>query len=372
MKVVVTGAGGFLGWHTRVRLKALTDHDVIAVDRSNWHDLARLAKGADAIVHIAGVNRAPAEQVEQGNIDLASAVANAAVQGGSRPRIVYANSVHAGTDTAYGRGKDAAGAILADAAQESGGSYTDVRLPNLFGEHGRPQYNSFVATFVDAVARGCRPDVQDRRVTLLHAQAAAESLLEGLTAEAGLVEPSGHLVTVEGVLDRLQNFASIYAAGEMPALQSDFDVDLFNSLRASLFPGNMPITLPSHSDARGRLVETVRSHGGQGQTFVSSTRAGITRGEHFHLRKIERFVVVSGRARITLRKLLTEEVISFEASGDEPVAVDMPTMWAHSITNVGDDELMTQFWTSTLFDPLLPDTFAELVDTDLRDAPTSA
>ena len=296
---------------------------------------------------------------------MASAVADAAVQGGSRPTIVYANSVHAGTDTPYGRGKATAGGVLAVAAQESGGAYVDVRLPNLFGEHGRPQYNSFVATFVDAVARGIRPDVDDRPVSLLHAQAAAQSLVDGLSGRAGsVVAPAGQLVSVQGFSTACRTFASVYGAGEMPHLQSEFDVDLFNTLRARLFPDNMPIPLPSHVDTRGRLVETVRSHGGRGQTFVSSTHPGITRGEHFHLRKIERFVVVSGRQGLPCVKSLTDEIIAFEVSGDEPVAVDMPTMWAHNITNVGDDELMTQFWTNTLFDPLAPDTYADPVNSD--------
>ena len=362
MKVVVTGAGGFLGWHTRVRLKAMTDHDVTAVDRSNWHDLERLAKVADAILHIAGVNRAPAGHVEQGNIDLASAVADAAVQGGSRPRIVYANSVHAGTDTPYGRGKEAAGTILAAAAMESGGAYTEVLLPNLFGEHGRSQYNSFVATFVDSVTRGVRPQVDDRPVTLLHAQAAAQSLVDGLNADARCLAPVGKVVTIEAVLERLREFAFVYETGEIPPLLSDFDVDLFNTLRAALFPQNMPVFLSSHVDNRGWLVETMRSHGGQGQTFVSSTRSGITRGEHFHLRKFERFAVLSGSARISIRKALTNQIYAFDVTDSEPVAVDMPTMWVHNIRNTGSRDLVTMFWTNQLFDSSSPDTYPESVD----------
>ena len=105
----------------------------------------------------------------------------------------------------------------------------------------------------------------------------------------------------------------------------------------------------------------VRAHGGQGQTFVSTTRPGITRGEHFHLRKVERFVVLSGRARISLRRLFSEEVVSFDVTGGDPSVVDMPTMWAHNITNTGSDELTTLFWTQELFDPAAPDTYAEPV-----------
>jgi len=361
VKILLTGADGFLGWHTRVRLRALTDHDVIPVERSGWRDLGRLAKGADAIIHCAGVNRGAPVEVEQGNVDLATAVADAAVQGGSCPRIVYANSIQASTDSPYGRGKRAAGEQLAAAAAECGGMYTDVLLPNLFGEHGRRHYNSFVATFVDAVINNVEPDVQDRQVVLLHAQSAAQALIDGLTTTTGRIDPAGRAVTVQGVLRTLQDLRTAYRRGDIPSLTSDFQIDLFNTLRAAMFPTGTPIMLTAHSDSRGRLVETVRCGGGQGQTFISTTRPGITRGEHFHLRKVERFVVVSGRARISLRKLFSSEVISFEVSGEEPVAVDMPTMWVHSISNLGEGDLTTMFWTNSLFDPKSPDTYPQSV-----------
>ena len=109
------------------------------------------------------------------------------------------------------------------------------------------------------------------------------------------------------------------------------------------------------------MVETVRSHGGQGQTFVSTTGLGITRGEHFHLGKVERFVVLGGQARISLRRVCDNEIVSFDVSGDRPAVVDMPTMWVHNITNIGDSELTTLFWTHSLFDPEAPDTYWEPV-----------
>lgn len=362
MKILLTGASGFLGWHTRVRLRALADYDVVAIDRAGWRDLARAAKGAAGIIHCAGVNRAAQREVERGNIDLASAVADAAIQGGSCPRIVYANSIQADADTPYGRGKGMAGEVLAAAAIECGGSYSDVRLPNLYGENGRPHYNSFVATFVDAVSNGVEVEVQDQNISLLHAQDAAQTLIDGLVKNAARTEPVGTEVTVQGVLDTLKTFQGYYVRGDIPPLTTNFEIGLFNCYRMALFPARQPISLTAHSDHRGRLLETVRSHGGQGQAFISTTRPATTRGQHFHLRKMERFVVVAGKARISLRRLFNSQVISFDVSGDEPVAVDMPTMWAHNIANVGETELTTMFWTNELFDPAAPDTYPESVE----------
>lgn len=361
MRVLLTGASGFLGWHTRVRLRALTDLDIVPVTRENWNQLGELVSSADAVIHVAGVNRGEPNDVETGNVRLAEALAQA-VKDAARPtRIVFANSIQSGNGTPYGTGKARAAQLLRDAAEAVGGSFVDVLLPNIFGEHGRPAYNSFVATFVDAVIKGIEPEIQDREVALLHVQGAAEALRDALTTSETTIAPAATPTTVAAVLATLQEFRSVYAKGDIPALETPLRVDLFNTCRAALFPGHYPLPLTVHSDERGRLVETVRAHGGQGQTFVSTTKPGITRGDHFHLQKVERFVVLSGTARISLRRVFHHDVVHFEVSGERPVVVDMPTMWVHNITNVGSSELTTLFWTHSLFDPEHPDTYWEPV-----------
>ena len=366
MKIVLTGAHGFLGWHTRVRMHALTDHEVVPIGRDSWHDLPELCRGADAVVHLAGINRADDDEVETGNRRLAQDVGAAILADGGSPRIIFANSIHAGNGTPYGNGKLAASHALSEVADRVGSTFVDVRLPNIFGEHGRPRYNSFVATFADAVVQGIEPQIVDREVDLLHVQSAARAVLDALTTSADRLDPVGETTTVRRVYQTLKSFRQIYRDGDVPPLLGTLDVDLFNTLRAALFPEHYPISLTTHCDERGRLVETVRAHGGQGQTFVSTTRPGVTRGDHFHLRKVERFVVLAGRARISLRRLFTGEIVSFDVNGDEPVVVDMPTMWVHNITNTGDLDVMTLFWTNTLFDPHDQDTYWEPVSVEAK------
>jgi UDP-2-acetamido-2,6-beta-L-arabino-hexul-4-ose reductase len=274
--------------------------------------------------------------------------------------VIFANSVQAGNETPYGQGKQLASRLLCEAAERNDLGYVDVALPNLFGEHGRPNYNSFVQTFVSAVVTGAVPQVEDRPIALLHVQEAAQSLMDALErAEGRAPAPTGVQTSVQGVLDKLREFHRLYVTGDIPPLETDFDVDLFNTLRASLFPQHYPIALLPRLDHRGSLVEVVRAHGGHSQTFVSTTRPGVTRGEHFHLRKVERFVVIAGRARIRLQRLYHDEVIAFDVDGEQPGIVDMPTMWAHNITNVGDGDLTTMFWTNELFDPSRPDTYPQ-------------
>ncbi len=360
MRVVMTGADGFLGWHTRVRLRALTHHEVIGVDVANWDRLGELVGSADAVIHFAGINRAPAHEVEEGNARLARELADAVNRAPVAPAIVYANTIQAGNGTPYGTGKAMASAILAEAAGAKGSPFADVVLPNLFGEHGRPDYNSFVATFAHKVVNGTSAQVQDRGVDLLHAQDAARTFVEALHgANRRVVEPGATSTSVATVLEILSSQFAVYQRGDIPALPSRLHVNLFNTLRSAMFPARYPIPLVRHTDLRGSLVETVRAHGSEGQTFVSTTVPGITRGQHFHLRKVERFVVVSGQARISLRKVLTDQVVEFDVDGSSPAVIDMPTLWAHKITNTGNGELTTLFWTNELFNPQDPDTYPE-------------
>ncbi len=365
-KVAITGGYGFLGWHTACRLRAVNGIDAVRIRRAEYADPDRLAAaldGVDAVLHLAGVNRAETDwEVEQGNVALAQSLADALVRHDRPVDVVYANSVQAQFDNAYGRGKAAAAEILGEAIASFGGHFADLWLPNLFGEHGRPAYNSFVATFAHEVFAGCRPTVTgDRAIPLLHAQDAAHELFASIgRAERRIVE--GEPRGISEVLQLLEHAHHLYAtSGEIPPLPGRFEVNLFNTYRAAAFPQMWPLSPQVHADGRGVLYETVRAHGGTGQAFVSTTRPGQMRGDHYHLHKVERFFVVRGEAEVSLRRLLHHEVVTFRLSGDTPSYVDMPTLWVHHIRNVGDTELVTMFWADQLLDPERPDQYPEKV-----------
>ena len=355
MRIAVTGAHGFLGWHLRCRFKALHhDIDVVPIGRPDFARLPELFDGVDAIIHVAGISRGTDDELTNGNADLAQAVIDAVRDGTGKPRIVVANSIRAGDTTPYGIGRAAAHALLSEFAAAASLELVDVVLPNLFGEHGRPHHNSFVATFCHEVAAGRVPEVFPREVELLHVQAAAQSLIDALDGPGRTERPRGEQHGVGEVLDLLRAYDDTYRRGEFPPLGTAFEVDLFNAYRAAAFENHPKIKLETRSDPRGGLVEAVKSHGGGGQTFFSNTVPGATRGDHFHLRKVERFVVIEGQARMRLRKLFSDEVTDIDVTGDAPVAVDMPTMWAHNITNTGDSDLLTLFWSDSIFDPNIP------------------
>lgn len=320
--------------------------------------------GVDVVVHLAGINRDAPEVVERGNAELAQQLVDALDGIGIAPSIVYANSIHAGTDSPYGRGKWQAGEILGEWADRHGSVFVDVVFQNLFGERGRPDYNSFVATFCHRLATGGTPRIDiDRPVELIHAQDAAKLIVRRLaeTMKSEVVNTSGHSTSVGEVLATLQQLSTTYATGRFPTLRDPFTVQLFNTYRSYLYPDWFPQMLDVKADPRGSFVEVVQSMGGAGQTSFSTTVPGVTRGNHFHLRKIERFSVLRGSATIAIRPVMGTATSVFEVSGAEPSFVDMPTLHTHNITNTGTDELLTVFWINELFDPQDADTYPELV-----------
>ncbi len=372
LKIAVTGAAGLLGWHAAARVHARIcaarfrgespPVELVTIDRETFNDPTRLAgalSGVGAVLHFAGVNRANPMDLEAANPSIAEALVAGSRAAGATPHIVYANTIHAGADSPYGRSKARAGQILAD----TGWPYTDLVLPHIFGEGARPRYNNVTATLIEALLAGETPDINPvGAVHLLHAGAAAEAAIGAvLEGHTGRVGPEPRPITVPDLWDKLRAFHDSYGAGIYPDLSDPFDLALFNSYRDASYPGGWPRPLKLNTDPRGTLFEATKSAGGRGQTFLSWTEPGVTRGDHFHLDKVERFLVVEGDAVIRIRKVLEDEVWDYRVSGKAPAPVDMPTLHTHSIENVGEKPLLTLFWTHEIFDPAVPDTYSDPV-----------
>ncbi|MFT6450883.1 MAG: UDP-2-acetamido-2,6-beta-L-arabino-hexul-4-ose reductase [Halocynthiibacter sp.] len=371
MRVVITGAEGLLGWHTHTRLHAANcaahfdqrspPFDIVALDHSDFDDdgiLETALQGADAVFHFAGVNRAPDDVISASNPAIANRLVTAANNIGATPHILYANSTHSEHETPYGISKRAAGEILGAAFPR----FTNILLPHIFGEHARPFYNNVTATLIQNLIEGEKPAINpDGLVYLLHAGTAAQFFIDAFEQSAyGPIKPAARPISVPKLFERLQRFHSDYCANIFPDVSDPFDLALFNSYRAALSPESWSRRIDLKTDARGTLFEAVKGGGG-GQTFLSTTKPGVTRGDHFHLEKVERFLVLKGEAIIRIRKVHSEEIVEFRVSGDSPAPVDIPTLHAHSIENIGAEDLLTLFWTHTVFDPNASDTFADKV-----------
>lgn len=362
MKIGVTGSAGFIGWHFCLRAELDADTHVNAIGRTPFSDdeaLDRFVADCDCIVHLAGVNRASDDELRRENPDLARRLVEACERTTSRPHVVFASSTQIDAGNAYGDSKLAAAALLAEWSERSEAGFTNVVIPNVFGEFGRPFYNSVVATFCHQLATGERPQIlQDRSLELVHVQRLCSQLLGICKSNTtGTQRIEGKAITVSSLLEQLTRIANIYDdLHQLPDMSSPLARDLFNTYRSFGVPGNLRRMLHVHSDPRGSLFEMVRAGSG-GQCFASSTRPGVRRGEHFHLRKFESFFVIQGEAEIRLRKVTTDAVETVRVSGASPTRVDIPTFYTHDITNVGDSEMVTLFWTNEFFDPENPDTY---------------
>ncbi|AZA08248.1 NAD-dependent epimerase/dehydratase family protein [Corynebacterium pseudopelargi] len=372
--ICIVGAGGFLAWH--VRLHAWAHGFAVrgcSTRRDSLEAIAAAIANADLVVHLAACNRPAegqtledaAEATRVAGQITAQAIELAARQGKAPKAVSIAGTTQEGT--AYADAKRFAGEALFQAAGDAGVPATQWLLPNLFGEHGTPRHNMVTATFIQALLDGETPQIHgDNPITLLAARHAAELLLAPVTSS---VEPGTHAVptthlrhtTVPALLGTLQDIHQGYQSnGALPDTADPFINELCAAYLSHAVPLRHAVDLVQHSDERGSFVETVRA-GGQGQVSFSTTVPGITRGNHLHLRKIERFVVLKGEANIEMRKHGSDERILVHASGDAPKAVDMLCGWTHNITNVGSDILYTQFWINEPFDPADPDTFYQEV-----------
>lgn len=365
MRLGITGGEGFLGWHIRVHVHADKTVEAVPAGRKIFADpsaLTEFVQGKDAIVHLAGMNRGDEAEIEHTNLGLTKALIDACERMQARPHIVFANSTHFDHDTAYGRSKRLSAEMLDAWASRCGARFTNLVIPGVFGEGGRPLYNSVVSTFCHQLASGEAPRIlEDREIELVHAQEVAGAVMSAVRGnQAGCIRLGGRVTTVTALLDRLNQLAEEYGANLLPSVANHFDLALFNTYRSYLFPKHYPVALERRADARGSLFEAVRTmHGGQ--CFFSTTQPGITRGNHYHTSKIERFLVAQGEAVIRVRRLYAASAIEFRVSGSAPVYVDMPTFHTHNITNVGHGELLTLFWAHEIFDPNRSDTHPEPV-----------
>lgn len=371
MRIGITGVDGLIGWQLRCFLKGQPDTQAIPASRATFLSpdlLAEFVSSVDVIVHLAGMSRGTDSEITTTNVALSAALITACEQKKCKPHILFASSTHAISlisgkiNSAYSQSKRECTRLFQQWALKNKALYTNLIVPHVFGEHGKPFYSSVVSTFCHQLAIGDVPTIiNDEELELVHAQCVAQNIFSLIRARrAGDVAIPGIPITVSDLLARISGFAQQYRAQIMPDLNSDMDLFLFNTYRSYLYPKYYPVTTTMYSDNRGTLFEAIKSRNG-GQSFVSTTRPGITRGNHFHTSKVERFCVISGEAVIRIRKLFSDKIDEFPVSGAKPQYIDIPTLHTHNITNIGKSELITLFWAHEIYDKAHPDTIAEPV-----------
>jgi len=367
-KIGITGQAGFLGTHLKNNLSLDTKtYQLVDFKKKifrNERELDQFVESCDVIFHLAAVNRDDDPKIIYDmNIKLAEQLRDALRRTGAIPHVLFSSSSQECNDNPYGNAKKEARLILENWASDVGAAFTGFIIPNVFGPFGKPFYNSFIATFCHLLNNGGTPDVKvDSNVNLIYIQNLVEHMLEQVhnkeIKQQTITIPADGMYKVTEVLSILERFKKKYTAkGIMPSLNSTFELNMFNTYRSYInYNKHFPVDYTKHTDDRGSFVEIIRLEQ-MGQVSFSTTVPGITRGNHYHTRKIERFSVIKGKALIELRRIDSDEVLSFELDGSKPSYVDMPIWYTHNIKNVGTEELYTMFWINEFYNPDDPDTY---------------
>ncbi len=366
MRILITGADGFMGRNLRHTLSCVRPQDeLMCVDvQTTAEDCASAAKQADFVFHFAGVNRPKTEaEFMEGNRDFTQTLLTL-LEAGKKPPVWFSSSIQAALDNPYGASKRAGENAVRAYAKRTGTPVYLYRLPNAFGKWSRPNYNSAVATFCHNIARGLPIQVNDPSVRLRFCyidDIMAECLraLDGRATQGEdgffAVQPE-HTILVGELARTIASFRDLRDRLDTPDQSDPLTAKLYATYLSFLPPEDFARSPIVHADARGSFTELLHL-GGHGQVSVNVSKPHITKGEHWHHTKHEKFIVLSGEGVIRFRKPDDQTVIAYHVRGDVPQIVDIPPGYTHNIENTGETDLITLMWANERFDPERPDTF---------------
>lgn len=373
IRIGITGKAGFIGTHLANNIYLFKDkYELIDFEDSyfqNDNQLKSFVKQCDVIVHLAALNRhSEPEEILKTNIRLVEQLIDALETTNSKPHIVFSSSTQEERENAYGSSKKKGRELFESWADRNKCRFTGLIIPNVFGPFGVPFHNSFISTFSYQLTHNQEPKIEtNAEVGLVYVDELVKQILNIIEKDEKIIKIERLAETsrykVSDILKMMESYKSDYIdRAIVPELNSNFKRNLFNTFRSYMDLNNhFPFQFKLNSDERGTFVETMKLNTG-GQVSYSTTNPGITRGNHFHTRKIERFAVIKGEATIKMRKINTTEIFEFKLNGEKPSFVDMPIWFTHNITNIGQDELITMFWINEFYDEKDADTFFEMVE----------
>ncbi|MEN6372105.1 MAG: NAD-dependent epimerase/dehydratase family protein [Armatimonadota bacterium] len=369
MKVLVTGANGFVGRNLCVVLGRREGLELLRYDVNNTPaELDAALQTADVIVHLAGVNRPQSlDEYQSGNAGLTQEICEKLVVAGKAPKIILSSSIQAELDNPYGTSKLQAEAAVRRYCAKTGASGIVYRFKNLFGKWCRPNYNSVTATFCHNIAHDLPVQISDtsKVMELTYIDDVVSSIVKEIDSASGsgfmfAAQLPSHSISLGELAATIQSFRDSRKTLLVPDFGDEFTKQLYATYLSYLDRGDFGYGLDIKTDNRGCLAEFVKASG-FGQIFISRTKPGITRGNHYHHTKTEKFLVVEGEGVIRFRKLGCQDIVEYNVSGKDFKVVDIPPGYTHSIENTGNTEMVTLFWASEIFDPEHPETFFEQV-----------
>tara|TARA_Y100001958_G_scaffold159984_1_gene164898 strand:+ start:18166 stop:19287 length:1122 start_codon:yes stop_codon:yes gene_type:complete len=373
MKIAISGYKGFIGKHlvnTLIHINNFEKGDIHFIEKKDFNNSSELKKklsDCEIIIHLAGVNRHEnSTYLHDENIRLTEVLITNISK--STKCVMFSSSIQQDLKNPFGVSKLKCCQLFKNWAKSNKRIFINLKIPNVFGPYGKPNYNSFVSTFCHKIVN-CKKikEINNNDVNLIYINDLVYEIIDCIynsVDKPSEVSKFHNIISINvtAVHEILKNQWNSYnKKNTIPEFSSEFEKNLFNTLRSFiLLDKYYPKKLLKHNDERGFFSEVLRSEG-RGQFSISKTNKGITRGNHFHTRKIERFIVIKGKALVKLRKIDSDKVFSFKLNGSNLNYIDIPVWYAHNISNIGDKNLLTLFWINEPYDPKDTDTFTNIV-----------
>ena len=365
MKILVTGAKGFIGKNLIAELKNRKYTYIFEYDRDTEPSLLdEYCKEADFVFHLAGVNR-PKEQSEfmEGNFGFTFDLLEVLKKYNNTCPVMISSSIQAGADNPYGKSKKAGEDLLFDYGKETGAKVLIYRFSNIFGKWARPNYNSAVATFCHNIAHNIpiQVNVPSVVMNLVYIDDLVNELINALEGREYRVDsfcevPVVYTIRLGEIADMIYSFKKSREDRSVANMSDEFIKKLYSTYLSYLPEDQFSYDLNMNVDQRGSFTEFIKTPD-RGQVSVNISKPGITKGNHWHHTKNEKFLVVSGKGVIRFRMINSDEVLEYFVSGEKMEVVDIPTGYTHNIENIGDTDMVTIMWANELFDPDKPDTY---------------
>lgn len=364
-KIVVTGAKGFVGKNLISYLKQVENIEIFEIDIDTPKDnVSEYIKQADYVFHLAGVNRPEKEEdFMNGNFGFTSDILNILKSVNNKCTILITSSIQAALDNPYGRSKKAGEDLLFRYSEETGAKVCVYRLPNVFGKWCRPNYNSVIATFCNNIANGLEIKINNSSVimNLVYIDDVCEEFVRALNGnenreDAYCYVPTTYKATLGDIAKTIISFKESRENLLLPLMGDELTKKLYSTYLSYLPKNEFSYELKQNKDNRGSFTELFRTSE-RGQFSVNVVKPGIIKGQHWHHTKNEKFVVVSGKGLIRLRKIDEQDIIEYEVSGDKIEVIDIPVGYTHSIVNNSDTDMIVIIWANELFNKDKPDTF---------------
>ncbi|MBS7345591.1 MAG: capsular polysaccharide biosynthesis protein CapF [Caryophanon sp.] len=362
--IVVTGANGFIGKNLVAHLKATGYENVVEITRATTaKQLEDALKEATFIFHLAGINR-PDHDAEfmEGNRDFTTTIVETLKQHNKACPLLITSSTQAERDNLYGESKRAGEEVVRNYSDTTDAATYIYRLPNVFGKWCKPNYNSAVATFCHNVSRGLDITVNDPTVvmSLVYVDDVIEEFVAAMNGEGNregdfYAISKVHTKTLSEIVELIYSFKASREERAIPTMTDAFTKALYSTYLSYLPEDDFSYPLKMNVDARGSFTEFIRT-ADRGQVSINVSKPGITKGNHWHHTKNEKFLVVSGNGVIRFRKIGSEDIIEYFVSGEKLEVVDIPVGYTHNIENLGETDMVTVMWVNEMFDPTRPDT----------------